>query len=447
MKPATRQYRQFTKSRVAAFALLGVALLGSAQASANAAQRPRESAAKPVTLTFWNWNPATPTLVSMFNKTHPGIRVVNVPKPGGSTGEYPDLLLAIKSHTTPDLAQIEYDVLPQFVATGAVEDLSKYGIGRYEKLFSPFALKQVTFGGQVYSVPQGDAPAGIYYNATEFKKYGLTVPTTWGQLATEAISFHKKHPSLYMADMPAGAKWLAMLGWEDGTSWFEVSHGAWKVNIASPTMIRIAKFLQPLINSGALPLEPSPDRASAAWYTNLSNGTILSLVAAQWEDGVLAEYNAKQSGQWRVALPPQWVAGGHSSAQYGGSTTAIFDTAKDPKAALTFAMWLVNNEAAVNYGATHGIGWPVEPRFDSVASLVGPQAFLGGQRSEPMWAASERDTGSQWNFGPDFLTLISYMNSLFPAVSSHKLSLVQLLQEAQAEQVKNLRTLGLKVTG
>lgn len=434
--------------RAAALAVtLAVGLTLAACGSSNSGGNGSGKTSGKVTLTFWNWVPVMPHLVQMFNKTHPNIKVVDIAKPGGSNGQYPDLFTAIKSGTTPDLAQVEYDVLPQFIATGGLLDLTKYGAASQKSLYSPFAWNQVTVGGGIYALPMGDAPDGLYYSASGFKRYGLAVPSTWSQLASEATALHKAHPSEYLTYLPTSAKWFALFGWQQDAPWFSVSHGAWKVNIDSPAMLRAAQLWQPLLDSGAVTLQPAPDRAAPPWFKNISDGSILSMVCAQWCGAVLQDYASSQSGKWRAAPLPQWAPGQHASAQFGGSTTAIFKTTKHPQQALTFASWLVSNEQSVNAGATTGIGWPVQPRYDTVSSLTGPNPYFGGQKSAQLWARAEANTPKSWNYGPDFLTLTTQMGDLYPAVAAKKMTLAQMFQRVQAEQVSTLRAKGISVAG
>ena len=71
-----------------------------------------KSGATPIT--FWGWVPGIYRVVDAFNQTHPNICVDYVTKVGGS-GEYIPLLNALKAHSgAPDVAEIEFDVLPSF---------------------------------------------------------------------------------------------------------------------------------------------------------------------------------------------------------------------------------------------------------------------------------------------------------------------------------------------
>ena len=90
-----------------------------------------KSGATPVT--FWAWVPGIYRVVDVFNQTHPNICVDYVTKVGGS-GEYIPLLNALKAHSgAPDVAEIEFDVLPSFEVLHYVTNLSPYGAGQVQE--------------------------------------------------------------------------------------------------------------------------------------------------------------------------------------------------------------------------------------------------------------------------------------------------------------------------
>jgi multiple sugar transport system substrate-binding protein len=79
----------------------------------------------PVTITFWSWVPNLQTEVNLFEQSHPNIKVklVNV---GAGGVEYTKLTTALKAGTgAPDVAQIEFQFLPQYELTGKLVDLSQ----------------------------------------------------------------------------------------------------------------------------------------------------------------------------------------------------------------------------------------------------------------------------------------------------------------------------------
>ncbi len=91
---------------------------------------------KDVTITWWTFDDNVKNVVAAFNKVYPNIHVLT-PLVGAGQAEYTKLQTVIKAGTgAPDLVQIEYPILPEFIATGGLADISKY-VGSYAKYFSP----------------------------------------------------------------------------------------------------------------------------------------------------------------------------------------------------------------------------------------------------------------------------------------------------------------------
>src|SRR5215468_2288588 len=91
----------------------------------------------PVNLTIWDWVPGADKSVALWNSTHPNIQVklVNV---GAGPTEYDKLYTAIKANNEPDMAQVEFQLLPTFETTGSLVDLSPYGANDVKDKFVPW---------------------------------------------------------------------------------------------------------------------------------------------------------------------------------------------------------------------------------------------------------------------------------------------------------------------
>ena len=199
------------RRRVRATAIAGVALAalvaagcssgGSSSSTASGGSSSSSSTAsgQKVTLTFWTWVPNMDKIVATWNQAHPDIQV-QVQTQSAGDPYLTKLLAAAKGGNPPDVAQVEYQVLPTLVSNNYLADISKYD----DNLKSDFPAgnwNQVTLGGSsLYGVPQDAAPLAFFYRKDIFAKYHLAVPTTWAQYATEAAELHKDDPSIYLGD-------------------------------------------------------------------------------------------------------------------------------------------------------------------------------------------------------------------------------------------------------
>lgn len=126
---------------------------------------------------------AMDTVIKNFNVAYPNIKVDASYLPPGATFSQP-LLARINAGNAPDV---------YFTNPGVGADVSAYQLGKAGKLLDlskqPFvkripASQRSLFyvGKHIYAEPVFMTASGASYNVTLFKKYGLTVPSTFAQL-------------------------------------------------------------------------------------------------------------------------------------------------------------------------------------------------------------------------------------------------------------------------
>src|SRR5689334_19709589 len=113
--------------------LVGGAVLALALTAPGAsAQRARA----PVTLIFWQWVNGCDNAVALYNKMHPNVKIIMRNVGASDSGLYPKLTTAIEVGAgAPDLAQIEFMLLPQYEGTGGLLDMGKYGANAAKSQF------------------------------------------------------------------------------------------------------------------------------------------------------------------------------------------------------------------------------------------------------------------------------------------------------------------------
>jgi multiple sugar transport system substrate-binding protein len=438
----------FTAAGVVATALL-VTGCGTASASTSNSSSPATSttSAKPrtgvVDLTFWSWVPGMAGPVKAFNKTHPHIHVKLDMVSTGSNGTYAKMFTAIKAGNPPDVGQIEFDVLPSFVRTGGLLNLDQYGFASDKSKFQPWAWREVNFNHAAYAVPQAGGPVGYFYNEKIFKKYHLSVPTTWAEVAQDAKTLHEKNPNIYFTEFPPSTTLLASEVWQDGGHWFKIKNNSWEVNIDGPTTKKIADYWQSMVNAH----EVYTGKAFVtSWYKDLDTGKIASLISAQWFDAILRDDAPHTKGDWRVAETPQWTAGVNDEAQYGGSTTAVFKDTKHPRAALTFAKWINMNPQAIKLDVKAGYGWPATIKGPNTPALEGPRKYFGGEHVEKIFRKDATATKEDWQWGPNMPAVISNLDNLLSKALTGHGTIWQAIQKEQKAEVATLKSEGISVS-
>ena len=142
---------------------------------------------QPVTLTWWTFTANPESEIKAFNKVYPNIHIVD-PLMGASTDEYTRLTTAIKGGSGgPDVAEVEYEYLPKFIATDGLLNIAQY-VDQYKDLFPSWTWNQVSVGKAVYGVPQDVGPMTMTYQPAVLAKYGLAIPKTWAQFAAEVAT-------------------------------------------------------------------------------------------------------------------------------------------------------------------------------------------------------------------------------------------------------------------
>jgi multiple sugar transport system substrate-binding protein len=296
-------------------------------------------------VTFWAWVPGMGRAVTEFNKTHPSICVTQEDV-GAGAPEYTKIADALKAGSgAPDVAEVEFDELPSFEVTHNVVNLVPYGADKYKSDFVPWAWKEVSQGPAVYAMPGDAGPMAFYYNSKLLAKYHISPPATWAQFATAAAALKKADPSAFITNFSAtDLQWVMSLMAQDNAWPFTYTGGS-KVGInwTGPAQMKFAAYWQKLLS--AHEVNGTTD-VSATSFADMDKGIDASWLSSAWGPSYFAP-DAKQSvGDWRAAPLPQWTAGAHVAANWGGSTYPVFSQSANKAAAATFSEWLNGTTAS-----------------------------------------------------------------------------------------------------
>jgi multiple sugar transport system substrate-binding protein len=398
----------------------------------------------PVTINFWSWVPNLQTEVDLFNQSHPNIKV-KLQNVGAGGTEYTKLTTALKAGSGgPDVVQIEFQFIPQYVLLGKLVDLSQYGANNYQNDFVPWTWSQVVNNGKVYAIPQDSGPMGILYREDIFKKYNLQVPTTWAQYAQEAVQLHKANPKIFITDFPASdGAWFTGLVWQAGSQPFVVNGTNIKININDAPALQVANYWGNLIKQGVLDTEAD---FATDWYGGLSNGTIASWVTAAWAPTDLASSASKTTGLWRAAPLPQWTAGLNASSNWGGSTDAVTTQSKYPAQAALFAEWLNTNQQSVSDLVQKAFLFPTQTSALNDPSFSAPVAFYGNQAVNQVFAQSSQAVNKSFQWSPFQNYVYTQLQNQLASAVSGKITFAQALQNTQTSVVSYAQAQGFTVT-
>ncbi len=406
----------------------------------------------PVTLEVWSWVGGLDKIGAMFEKVYPNIKV-HVNNIGGGPAEYQKLQTALRAGSgAPDVAQIEYDFLPSFIVTEGLLDLSKLGANDVKSFFVPWTWAQVSPDGQaVYGIPQDSGPLALLYNKRIFDQYGISVPTTWEEFATQAEKLsHATNGKAKMANFyTTSAPWYMGLVWAAGGKFFKPQGDAWTQTLNSPEAEKVLTYWNDLVKKKYVAAIPG---FTAEFYNAVGAGEIAASIEAAWGPGVTAaSLNDRTSGEWRVAPLPQWNKGEFRSGNWGGSSNVVTKQSKYPKAATLFAIWLNTSETAVIANWNNYAIFPA-----SIAGLASPalnqpdrnpSKFCGGQNVAEVFAQASKAVDVNFAWSPWFAFVNDNFNKQIDALFTGKATVKQALDAWQNESLKNAAANGFEVKG
>jgi len=368
-------------------------------------------------ITFWSWSPSAKTQVAAFEKAYPKVKVDFV-NSGGANDSNIKLQNALSAGKgAPDVVQMEYQSVPQFVLAGGLLDLTKYGFGDLKHLYTASSWANISQNG-IWGLPQDTGPMALFYNKATFDKFGLQVPKTWDEYIDAARKLHAADPSYYITNDPGtdGGLGSAML-WQAGSKPFQSKGDTVTVNLQDEGAQRYATSWGTLVSEGLL---DNIGGWSDQWFANLANGKIATLPAGAWMPGVLESGAAAGSGNWRVAPMPTYGDGPAATAENGGSTEAVTKQSKNPALAAGFLKWLNSSDESVGIFVKSG-GFPsTTATLQSSEFLNDKPAYFGGQEINKVLLQAAKSVLPGWQYLPwqPYANSV-YGDALGPVYASH----------------------------
>ena len=355
----------------------------------------------PTELTFWTWVPDIDQEIALFTKKYPAIKV-KVVNAGQGLPHYTKMRTALKAGTgAPDVAQVEYQYIPTFTITDSLLDLRPYGATALKDQFVDWAWGQVSgSNGEIWAIPQDTGPMGMLYRQDIFDQYGITVPKTWDEFAAAARKLHAAAPDIYLTNLAGNetAAWHGLL-WQAGAKPYvtkDKSNIAIKVN--DDISKRLAGYWGGLAKEGVIGVEPD---FTDPWFSALNKGKYATWITAAWGPVFLAGSAKSTAGKWRAAPLPQWDSSASVSGNWGGSTSAVIRSTKNPIAAAQFAQFLNSNPESAKLFATKQFFFPATKSLLADPSFVGEaSAFYGNQQVNKVFADISTTVNASFQWPP-----------------------------------------------
>lgn len=360
------------------------------------------------TLTVWGWDPGFEPIARAFEDEYPNV-TVEIVNAGTGTDQYARLQNAISAGSgAPDVAQMEYQAIPQFALSGGLYDLTEVGYDDLEDVYSAGAWNNVVAGDGVYGLPWGTGPMALFYNKTVFDKFGIAEPpATWAQFAEDAKTIHAADPNSYITNDTGDAGFLTSLIWQAGGKPFTVSgESDITIDLQDVGSMLVADTWSSLVQNDLLAPIPT---WSDEWFRGLADGTIASLTIGGWMAGNLEGSVPDGAGDWRVAPMPAWVEGDPGTAENGGGGASVLEQSQNKLVAAAFLKFMTTDKGQeIELEEVGGIPSTVE-NLNDPQWLGREWEYFGGQQVNEVLADSANNVIPGWQYLPYQV----YANSIF----------------------------------
>ncbi|MFH9722774.1 ABC transporter substrate-binding protein [Streptomyces sp. NPDC017254] len=400
----------------------------------------------PVTITFWGWAKGSKDVVDAFNASHTDIQVKFEEIPSGTAGGYAKISNAVKAGNAPDLVSIEYSSLPEFVSSGALQDIGGEFTEADRAKLLPQTVELTTLGGKSWAVPFDAAPQAFFYRKDLFAKYKVQVPTTWDEFKKAAEQVKKADAKARIGTFfPDDPTTFEAMAWQAGAQWFKAENDTWKIDTTDAATTKVAGYWQGLLDAGLVHKNAS---FSPEWTGSLKNGTTIGYLGASWGAGVLKGTLPEQDGKWAVAPMPSWD-GKPASGMLGGTSFAVTKDSRQKAAAVTFAEWMSTTEDGIKARIASGTSsaFPAAAALRPVAKKAFDASYYGGQDIYALFEAAGASISPHWAWGPTTGTTNTTIKDHFGKIAQGGPGIADAVKAGHDATVTELTKRGLKVEG
>lgn len=397
-----------------------------------------------IRLTYWAWLKDLQVTADLWNAKNPNVQVDVVWIQGGNSGGYAKMYSSLAAGGGPDIGQVEVRQVPEFLLQNGLVDLSRYGLGDYEKKYDPGLWNQVKFNDGLFGVPQDSGPMAFYYQTELMDQVGGTPPKTWDDWATLSGEVRKLGPGTYLDVFPVGdSSVFTAYATQAGAQWFNFEGDEWIINMTDDATLMVADFFDKAIDKDLV--NTAYGAYSPPWYAAAANGQIAGVTSASWGDALIESISGGE-GKWKVAPMQTWKGVGTGSTYLGGSTAAVLANSKHPKEALDFCIWMTTAPEAIDsLIANSGIGWSPSPDYIGT-SRTKPSAWFSGQNyNEDVFVPMAKEQSLDWIWSPLTQSTFNALSDGFRRKLTSGQTLVETMRQGQKQAVTAFRNKGLQV--
>ncbi|MBZ4488209.1 extracellular solute-binding protein [Microbacterium sp. cx-55] len=440
---------QHKTTKAAAAVLLSSLLLagcssGGGNSGGDAAAGDCTPAGENVTLEFTSWIPGIEDVVDIWNQENPDIQVEVQTGPNGNGGTYQNFFNQIAAGDAPDLGQIEYDALPNFLVQDGLEDIGGCAdVVAAQDQFVDWAWGQVSLGteGSVYGIPQDIGPMALFYRSDLFAQNGIAIPTTWEEYK-EAAKQIRALGGYITNFSTADINQFAGFVWQAGGQWFANDGDAWDVTLTDDASVKVADYWQELIDEDLVSSYPA---WTDEWNNAYNSSEVWTWNSAVWGANSISSGAPDTAGNWSVAPLPQWSAGEAVAGNWGGSSIAVLKGSEHLYEATKFALWLNTSDEALTALNESANIYPATTKGLTLPSLAEGVDFYGGQKIYDVFAEAATEVSPNFTWGPTMTQTYADVSDGFKSAVTGSGTLSDALTKGQESTIATLKTQSIPV--
>jgi ABC-type glycerol-3-phosphate transport system substrate-binding protein len=437
-----------------AVALAGAAVAGCGSSSPSAGSGSgTSSAAIPAKLTVWRMGSAVPSQVTWMNgvvaqwhKQFPQYKNTKVSLDWipwtSNTTDWTSALTSGKGG--PDITEIGNTESPGLATQGALANISSdvHSWSNDSQLIAG-NLANDTVNGNVYAVPWFGGVRGIWYNKNQFAAAGISPPTTWAALVSDAKALMKKYPGTYGIGAPTDdTDAIVSFIWGAGGQVAVKQGGKWVAQLTSPADEAGIKFYAQLLTAehvsstkyiGETEIGAPGTAGPGGAEEDFALGKLDMYIDGPWAESQLLQVNKKNESQWASFPIPSENGPNPAPAFSGGSDLGVWIDSKYKAADWSLVSVMDNVANATSFANSQGF-FPeftsqlTSPTYASSPILAGFAKAAGYTQIAPLnnanWATA--DTG-KYNIIPTMMKELESGASFQSAVSQANTELQNVL--------------------
>ena len=245
------------------------------------------------------------------------------------------LLISLQSGGVgaPDIADVEQGRFGSFLRGGGdpgfVELNALLDEGGHTENLVAARQALYTSKGSVYGIEHALTPVVLYYRADVWEGAGFDPQAfvTWDDFVDAARVIVAENPDVIPLHIHNGLHELLLR--QQGHDYFNADG---EVTIDSAESIALMDWLLALKDEGVAGDPPAGDALWAAF----KDGTLISMVGADWYGGFFKDNAPELSGKWKAAPLPAFEEGGRRTSVWGGTGATVVKTSDNVEEALSF---------------------------------------------------------------------------------------------------------------